>query len=169
MTEKIKDTVSKTIIGIDNGVTGSIGIVDSSSSYFYKTPVFLTQDYTKKKQNVSRLDCKVFYNIIENVENPFAVIERPMVNPQRYRATLSAVRCLESTLICLETLSIPYQFVDSKEWQKVMLNSSAKTDDLKKLSRDIGIRLFPKHKEFILKHKDADSLLMAEWARRCNL
>lgn len=38
--------------------------------------------------------------------------------------------------------------------------------ELKKASMDIGLRLFPDQEEVIKKHKDADALLIAEWARR---
>jgi len=41
--------------------------------------------------------------------------------------------------------------------------------ELKKASADIGKRLFPGQTEAIDKHKDADGLLMAEWARRLQL
>ena len=59
-------------------------------------------------------------------------------------------------------------YVDSKEWQKVMLPKGVKgSEELKKSSLDIGNRLFPQFEEN--KHKDRDSLLMAEWARRNNL
>ncbi|MHC4574386.1 MAG: hypothetical protein ACYS76_09695 [Planctomycetota bacterium] len=50
-----------------------------------------------------------------------------------------------------------------------MLPKGCKKEELKKASIDIGCRLFPYHKEQIIKHKDADSLLIAEWARRKNL
>jgi hypothetical protein len=163
--------MNKTYIGIDNGVTGSIAILNENITEFIKTPVFLTYDYTKKKQKLNRLDCNKFYLLMYEklIVNPFVFIERPMVNPTRYKATLSAIRCMEATLICLETLKFPYEFCDSKEWQKVMLNNPGKSDDTKQISRDIGIRLFPGKKDLIIKHGDADSLLMAEYARRCNL
>ena len=44
-------------VGLDNGVSGSIGIVgDDIESVFVKTPVKKVQDYTKAKKEVSRLD-----------------------------------------------------------------------------------------------------------------
>ncbi|MDA3809619.1 MAG: hypothetical protein PF518_04730 [Spirochaetaceae bacterium] len=93
-----------------------------------------------------------------------------MVNPTRFTATLSAIRCLEATIIAFEMYDIPYQYCDSKQWQKELLPAGIKgTPELKKASADIGCRLFPEHEELIQKHGDADGLLIAEWARRMNL
>lgn len=161
-------------IGIDNGVTGSVAMIADDFSYFYKTPVQKEQSYTKKKQSITRINYQGLYSLIESWKNddqPIkAILERPMVNPGRFKNTASALRALESTLIVLENLSIPYQYIDSKEWQKVMLPKGIKrTPDLKKASVDIGCRLFPQYKELITKHKDADGLLIAEYARRARL
>lgn len=151
---------------IDNGVTGSIGIIrDDGSSGFMLTPSIKMQDYTKTKKNISRIDAPALMGIVME-ENPSMVyMERPMINPTRFSATISAVRALEATITVLETLEVPYQFVDSKEWQKGLLPSSGKkgTDSstLKQESHDIGIRLFPMHRELIHKHKDADGILGA--------
>jgi len=41
--------MSKTFVGIDNGVTGSIGIIyPDGTSAFIETPVYKTQSYTQK-------------------------------------------------------------------------------------------------------------------------
>ncbi|GAH84395.1 unnamed protein product, partial [marine sediment metagenome] len=97
-------------------------------------------------------------------------IERPYVNPQGFKATASALRCLEATLIAIEALGLSYQYMDSKEWQREMLPLGLKgTAELKKASVDIGCRLFPQYAEQIRKHKDGDSLLIAEYARRKGL
>jgi hypothetical protein len=93
-----------------------------------------------------------------------------MINPGRFKASISAVRCLEAMLIGLELYEIPYQYCDSKQWQKELLPAGIKGPiELKSASADIGTRMFPEHKELIWKHKDADGLLIAEWARRINL
>lgn len=164
--------MNKVYIGIDNGVTGTIGIVSEEFLFFEETPVKIEQSYTKKRQNITRISVHLFKTLLSSYidnRNSLCIIERPMVNPTRFKATLSAMRCLEATLVCLEDLFIPYMYVDSKEWQKEMLNNPDKKSDLKKLSCDYGIRLFPIYKDLISKHKDADGLLIAEWARRKNL
>ena len=160
----------KSYIGIDNGVTGSIGIIPPSGvgTTYHLTPTFSVQNYNKDKKNVTRIDVKKLTTILKEVENPFAVLERPMVNPRRFNATASALRALEALLICLEACDIPYMFIDSKQWQKVLLPKGIKgAEEQKKASLDIGGRLFPQFKS---KYKgDADGILIAEWARRTNL
>jgi hypothetical protein len=161
----------KIYIGIDNGVTGTIGIVgDGIEPQLYHTPVIKEQDYTKKKKEISRVNCEKFLEIIKQFDpkDVRAVIERPMINPTRFTASISAVRCLEAELILLESLGISHMFIDSKEWQKKLLPQGIKGDDeQKKASYDIGNRLFPQFTDF--KHKDRDGLLIAEWARRTNI
>lgn len=160
--------MSKIYIGIDNGVTGTIGIAgDDIAPQFYHTPVIKQQDYTKKKKEISRIDCVQFMDIIKQFDpnDVRVIIERPMVNPTRFNATMVAVRCLEAQLIILESLGYSYMFVDSKEWQKKLLPAGIKgSDEQKKASKDIGNRLFPQFAEF--DHNDRDGILIAEYARR---
>lgn len=157
---------SKTYIGIDNGVTGSIGIVPfvGTGAAFHHTPTFSCLNYQKEAKNITRVDAAALKEILSGVKAPFAVIERPLVNPGMFSATLSAVRALEATLTVIEGLFIPYMFVDSKQWQKVMLPAGVKGDALKTASSDIGRRLFPQFGHMF--KNDADGMLIAEWARR---
>lgn len=164
-----------TFIGFDNGVTSEgIGVISSDPScppILYKLPVKKELSYTKEAKNISRINFEDLCSIIEEVYNNtkdkslLAGLERPMVNGARFNASLSAVRALEATLIVLEKYKIPYQYIDSKEWQKELLPKGLKgTDQLKQASLDIGKRLFPNLK---LK-KDADGLLIAEYLKRKN-
>jgi len=153
-------------IGIDNGVSGTIGILSKNGSQFLKVPTVTQQSYTKAKQNISRLDYWLFKSMIADHEDVRVLIERPMVNPGRFKATASALRCLEAVLIAVEACGYRYEYIDSKEWQKVLLPKGVKAEGLKKASVDIGCRLFPQHKELIMKNKDADGLLIAEFAMR---
>lgn len=166
-------------IGVDNGITGSIGIICDEGSFMYSTPNNTQQDFTKKKQTLSRLDRERFKDILLNdelnfFEKPgrvFVAIERPFWNPMLSpKASKSGVMCLEAQLGIIETLCWAHQVVDSKDWQKILLPTGTKgAPQLKKASKDIGIRLFPHLEEEIKKQKDADGILIAEWARRCNL
>lgn len=162
----------KYYIGIDNGVSGTIGVVSNEEGFQSVnviTPVFSQQNYTKAKANINRVNTKELKLILKPFrEGGFLLIERPMVNPGRFKATTSALRSLEASLIVIEDLEIPFQYIDSKEWQKALLPSGLKGPELKTASVDIGIRLFPEHKELITKHKDADGILIAEYARRQN-
>lgn len=165
----------KVYIGIDNGTSGTLGILSDSLKIFIETPSKIELSYTKTKQNISRVDFDKFYSLLKSIveeygaENCLAVLERPLVNPGRFKTTMSAMRCLESQLIALEKFNIAYKYVDSKEWQKELLPSGIKgSSELKKASVDIGIRLFPSFKDLIIKHGDADGILIAEYARRKN-
>lgn len=158
-------------IGIDNGVTGAIAFVTDSSSSVTKTPVFSQQNYTKAKKNITRVDSAKLRAFLEDAIHSDsackAYIERPLVNPGRFTSTLSAMRALEATQIVLEDLRIPYEFIDSKQWQRTMLpKGTTGSDELKKASFDRGMQIFPQHSDFIKSQKDADALLIAEFARR---
>ena len=154
-------------VGVDNGCTGSIGIIDTktNSSIYLNTPVFESLSYLKSR--VSFLN-RVNVNVLESIFVPLGkdvkvMLERPMVNPARFNQSLSAMRALEATLIVLERLNLRYEYIDSKEWQKALLPQHDAKADLKKLSKEIGMRFFPQieWKNF----KDADGLLIAEYCR----
>lgn len=155
----------KAYIGIDNGVSGTIAILTDNETIFVKTPVKKEQDYTKAKKIITRVDVSALKELLEPFANDaFILLERPLVNPNRFAATSSALRCHEAELTVIEMLGIPLQFIDSKEWQKALLPKGC--DDTKKASLDIGNRLFPQFREF--KHPDRDALLIAEYAKRRN-
>ena len=161
----------ETYIGIDNGVTGTIGIIGSRRTddggikvvEFMNTPVVSRLKYTKTKANITRIDGKKLKRVLSGLIDPFVVMERPLVNPTKFNATTSALRAHEATLIVLEGLDIPHMFVDSKDWQKVMLPKGCSDKELKFASRDIGSRLFP---QLDYGKGDADGILITEWARR---
>lgn len=161
---------TRTYLGIDNGVSGSVGIIvvskNSRETYFFKMPTFSEQSYTKKKANITRIDVRRLRAILGKFKDAQVVLERPMVNPARFRASTSALRALEATLITLETLGMSKIWVDSREWQKILLPKGVKGADLKKASLDIAARMFPEHKDAIVKQKDGDGILLAEHCRR---
>ena len=172
----MNNIVHSYIIGIDNGVTGTIAIIGPDGSQFIKTPVKLEQSYTIKKQNINRIKVHEFKKFLRDNTVPherFAVLERPMINPMPkfFKTSMSAMRTLEAEVLILESMRIPFMYCDSKHWQRVLLPRGVKktSTQLKKESADIGCRLFPEHQKLIRKHKDADGLLIAEWARRENL
>lgn len=163
----------RTYIGIDNGVTGSIALITSDKSEFFPIPVKKELSYTKKAATITRID----WNRLESLltewvllreESARVFIERPFTG-KSFRTVASAMRCLEATLICIERIGVSYAYVSSGDWQKALLPSSYKGAALKQASRVVGVRLFPHLKESIEKQKDADGLLIAEWARRNNL
>lgn len=181
----------KFFIGIDNGVTGSICILDQNGKclHYVPTPVHKTLNYTKAKENVTRVIVKDLANLLQPyAKNATVILERPLVNPGRFKATVSAIRCDEATRGVLEALGAKLIYVDSKEWQTPMLpsrkaiprlakgasdeekkkNKAAKARfaaETKELSLQVAQRLFP-NETF---KKDGDAALIAEWARRENL
>jgi hypothetical protein len=159
--------MSNIFVGIDNGVTGSIGIIDTikGTSAFIETPILKCKDYTKKSQSLHRINWKELVQNLPKGANVF--IERPMVNPRAFSATKSALRALEATLISLEMCDLKYVFIDSKEWQQEFFPSSViGHKELKEISRIVGIELFPNHTSKINKHGDSDGLLICEYARK---
>jgi len=163
MMERNRPVVNRAFIGIDNGVSGAITILSESGTVLkhIKTPVKNCLNYTKKKAFMNRVDFPKLKSELTANWDFFCMVERPMVNPMRWVASVSALRCLEATEIILEELQIPYQFIDSKEWQKALLPSGLKGDQLKKAANDVAKRLFPKQ-DIV----NADALLIAEYCRR---
>jgi len=165
--------MNKLYVGIDNGTSGAIGMVsdDSTYSFWLPTPIKIELSYTKTKQNISRIDfpklIELFKDYILIHDAPVRVVmERPRVNPQQFKTTMSAMRSLEATLIVVEGLKIPFSYVDSKQWQKELLPSGLKDKELKEGSKQIGKRLFP---NIDFGKSDCDAILIAEWARKNKL
>lgn len=170
------NTPDKIYIAIDNGVSGTIGYTnkDGTLKGFFKLPVFSSYNYQKQAKKITRIDTDKLTIILINIKklapHYHVSIERPMVNPTRLQASFSALRALEATLIVLERLKLPKYFIDSRHWQKVILPKGVKgSEDLKKASMDTGCNLFPEFSELIKEHKDADGILIAEWARKKRL
>lgn len=173
MTVAVSAMTHKCYIGIDNGISGSIGCVrDDGELFFAPTPIFKCQDYTQKKQNVSRLDFKKFKLALKEcyegyaVEDVLVILERPMITPGRFKNSISAARCFEAQLVAIETFKLPYMIQDSKQWQASMLPKGISGEDLKLASRDVGCKMFPKFEPMFTRTKknDADAMLIAAWA-----
>jgi hypothetical protein len=180
----------KIYLGVDNGVTGPIAVLDQEGTvlHFGAKPVKNWLNYTKEKRHLQRVIVPQMVEILRQfpVEDMRAFLERPLVNPQRWNASVSAIRADEAVLNVVEILGVPYQYLDSKEWQRELLptnpiprlkrGASAQEKkahkaalarikgETKKLSLEVGKRLFPGVNWS--GQKDADALLIAEWARR---
>lgn len=156
-------------LGIDNGVSGQVSIIGSDSYFLFKTPIKRCLNYTKKKQWVNRIDFGKLYALLKqfapNIKT--AYIERPLVNPMRFKSSVSALRAYESTIVVLEILKISFDTIDSRIWQKDLIPLGVSGPELKQASLQVGMRLFPKIDWS--KFDDADGLLIAEYCRRKNL
>lgn len=154
-------------IGIDNGISGNLGIItDKNEVLYFKMPVKKVLNYTKTKQFLHRIDGDKFRDLLLPYlsGDSFCLIERPMINPTRFRATISAIRALEATQTIIELLKIPYQFIDSKEWQRELLPKGLEKQELKFAGLEVAKRLFPSVN--LDSFDDADGLLIAEYNRR---
>lgn len=160
----------KIFVGIDNGKSGSIGVVGEVVD-FLQTPGNRQLSYQKSKTKyITRLDVPVFHSFLKSLVDKVGAdkiligYERPLVNSRMFTATLSAVRFLEAQLVVTEMLDIPYIYLDSKEWQKYIFPYGVRGSvALKKASLDIGNRLYPQFKNS--KHPDRDGLLIAHYLR----
>lgn len=152
----------RVIIGIDNGPSGTVGILGNSiGPFFEEMPTFDQLHYGRKGTKTKRLDRSTLKDWLTFLpENSHAFIERPFTG-QFIKTALSARAFYEATLTVLEDLEIGYTTIDSKEWQKPMLGEVKGSPQLKKASRLRGIEMYPQFKDQIEKHKDADGLLIA--------
>jgi hypothetical protein len=157
-------------IGIDNGVSGSIGIIVFTvdlriEAKLYKTPIVKRLDYVSFERYLNRIDVVKLEEMLKDYapEETIVGVERPMVNPMRFRASVSALRALEATLIVVEKLRFTVVYVDSKKWQKELFGKE-KVKDLKLMSLEVAKRSFPTvdYTGF----GDADGLLIAEYLFR---
>ena len=155
---------NRVYLGVDNGSTGTIGIIEPDGNcQILAVPTIMQQDYTKAKQNITRLNYDLFYAILDTYPFSFIGMERPMVNPKfRWPATKSALRIWEAQLIAIEHLKIPYIIIDSKVWQKEFFPNGFEPGHTKELSNQVGRRLFPK---VINPFSDYDGLLLANYVQ----
>jgi hypothetical protein len=152
---------------LDNGVSGTGCVLDIEmwESWFWKTPVIKCLSYTKKPQHIQRIAWGKLIELLPK-SDAFVMLERPLVNPRMFSATQSALRALESTIICLEYLGLDYDYTDSKSWQSKYLSSGIiGHDQMKAASMHVAIELYPQHEELIRKHGDGDALLIARYAQ----
>jgi hypothetical protein len=148
-------------VGIDNGVTGSLAVVkDGNLVLFAKTPTIKVPHYGKGKGKFQRVDAPRLRDLLFPFSSCNVLrIERPMINPGRFAASVSAARAFEATLIVLEDLGMcAPTVVDSKAWQKKWLGAC---EDLKAESRLLAVSLFPKWEATITKHGDGDAVFLA--------
>ena len=156
----------RTIIGIDNGSTGTIGIISPSGAKFIETPIKESLHYGKKGGLIKRLDRQAFRELLSTL-NPIDTvvrIERPFTGaPMMIQAMLHAHRFFESTICVLEDMGFGYEVVDSGTWQKPTLGDVKGSAELKKASKLRGIQLYPQFEALIKKHGDADGLLISHY------
>ena len=140
---------------------------DERFTFLTPVPTSMAQDFTKKKQNVTRIQFNVLRSFLSNFPGAQVVMERPMINPTRYKATLSAVRCIEATLCVLESLDLPEHIIDDRVWKKGLFPAGVKGPAAnKQMSTTLGCKRFPELKKQIKMQGDADAMFIADYCRK---
>ena len=186
---------SDIIFGLDNGATGTISCLipydkNNIKIYFEKTFNHVDLDYQKDINYIARIDWEKlkdwFNKIIKKAKTNYirkynkedikisVILERPMINADRFKQSKNAARAFESTLMVLEMLELEknYIIIDSKKWQHYFFGKNTVLIDLKEASKNKGIEYLTNLNEkryknelnTIKQHGDADSLLICRWA-----
>ena len=186
---------SDIIFGLDNGATGTISCLipydkNNIKIYFEKTFSHVDLDYQKDINYIARIDWEKlkdwFNKIIKKARTNYirkynkedikisVILERPMINADRFKQSKNAARAFESTLMVLEMLELEknYIIIDSKKWQHYFFGKITVLIDLKEASKNKGIEYLTNLNEkryknelnTIKQHGDADSLLICRWA-----
>lgn len=146
-----------TYIGIDNGVSGSIGILRDG------VPELIhAREYTRPKaKRKGSLECDPFAitKILEDAKPDGVVLERPFRGQFR-NTEVSAAHFDSVVRTILETRGIPFIQVDSKKWQGPLLGI-VKAGETKHTSLSLGKRRWPALAAQIEDQGDADALFMA--------
>lgn len=174
------------IVGIDNGSTGTICAwhIKNNLIDFILTPNKHVLNYQKQITYIDRIDyikLNLWFNqqIRKNKElndkeiKIVVILERPMVNPQRFDSSINAVRAFQATIILLQQLGIKYVVIDSKEWQHYFFGKDTMMINLKLASKKLGIETInmynnernAEYVKLIEDHGDADALLIARYAK----
>jgi hypothetical protein len=162
----------RTYIGIDNGSTGSVGIITPTNDkpyLFFPTPTKDTLNYQTKKAHFVKLVDQFaleheFTALIAAHREVKVLVEKPFTMKFATPQVLLAHRTFQQVLDVLERLGYGYDVIPATKWQKELLPKKIKGKELKKASLGVGKRLFPDIDWD--DYKDADGLLIAEYCRR---
>ena len=152
-----------------------------------ETPVIESDNYTQDVQKINRINISVLTEWLEkhikfakklykDQYKSIVILERPMVNPQRFKNSLIAIRAFEATLIILEKLNLQYIIIDSKKWQHHFFGKDTTQIDLKKSSLKLSLDILEKNKEseyyvfedlkkMLIKHGDGDAFLISYYIK----
>jgi len=165
---------------------------DDIDIYFDKTFANIENDYQKDSQKIARIDWEKlkewFSNILKKSTKHYikkygfnktnvkvsVIMERPMINADRFKQSKNAARAFEATLVVLEMLGLKenYIIIDSKKWQHYFFGKDTIDLNLKEESQKEGIKYlnslndkkYSNLCDLIRKHGDADSLLISRYA-----
>lgn len=159
--------MAKVFVFVDNGPTGSIGVIreDGTSPEYIPVPTYKERNHTKgKSRHTTHVDYDALVGILRRVSKSGEIVlasERPLINPGRFFATISGVRAHEVFLCAARSLKLsPACTYDSRNWQPEALGPFS-VGESKERSRQIGTQLFPQFAELIAKRGEADGILGA--------
>lgn len=153
----------KVTIGIDNGASGSVGILGADGGAFFEPMPSKPSLEGKSGKVIQRVDHQQLLALLtaRATGDVRAYVERPFTG-KFLNAVLPGQRSFEAVLIVLETLGIGYEVVDSRGWQRAILGDVKGSSELKRASRLRGAQRYPAFATVIKDHGDADGLLIAE-------
>ena len=159
------------IIGIDNGVTGSLAAFRDGQLLDFRetfTKKWLKPTVSSRESYMARIDVEALSGWIKNLkredEEVIAILERAMTDQTRFAATISSHHAQEALMITLELLKISYMTIDSKVWQSRFLPRISGSISLKAESKRKGIKEFPQFVKVINSHGDADAIFIGKLA-----
>lgn len=157
-------------VGIDNGTTGTIGIIFSRGDYmFTRVPSKEEINYQRKKvHTITRIHRQNLITLLTGslagASDVRVMIEKPYTQAIASQALTCGHRALEAVLNVVEDLSYPHEIIPASDWQKMLLPAGLKGIQAKRAGVDVCRKLFPQLDWD--KIKDADGMLIAEYCRR---
>jgi len=160
------------IVGIDNGLSGGLAIIDDERRPADNTLVFpMPVIFNLSKRVVDELEV---FEFLDNRGAEHVFIEGVQPNPQwQISAVTSLVTCQALVRGMCVAMEIPYTIVPAQAWQKAMFKGTpCKKGQTKVVSVQVAKRLFPKvsllRTPKCTKPSDgmSDALLIAEYGRR---
>ena len=141
-------------IGIDPGKSGSIAFIDGSTRKAWSFKL----DSTDKDIVEGMRDAVTLHPA--GAANAYAVIERVNSSPQMgVKSAFTFGQSFGKLEMLLACMGIRFAYETPAKWQAVM---KCRTGGDKNITKAAAQRLFPEMK---ITHKNADSLLIAEYAR----
>lgn len=159
------------ILGIDNGVTGSLAAFRDGQLLDFRetfTKKWLKPTVSSRESYMARIDVEALSAWINGLklgdEEIQAILERAMTDQTRFAATISSHHAQEALMITLELLKVSYMTIDSKVWQSRFLPRISGSISLKAESKRKGAEEFPAFAKVINSHGDADAIFIGKLA-----
>ena len=142
-------------IGIDPGKSGAISFLDDESKYTWS----LNLDCTDKDMADGVRDA--LFSQEGGAADAFAAIEKVASSPQMgVKSAFTFGQSFGKLEMILNCFGVKFEYVSPSKWQGDM---KCRTKGDKNITKAAAQRLFP---ELKITHKNADSLILAEYAKR---